>query len=109
MALVVDPCVTNREHRVTSHNRGIIRHHTGPDEEERPKRWRFGPQGPSAAPKKRPFMADKANPVLFIHGLWLHPTSWAAWQQHFTSAGYATYAPGWPGDLPTVDEAGANP
>jgi hypothetical protein len=28
-------------------------------------------------------MSRKTNPVLFIHGLWLHPTSWAAWATKF--------------------------
>lgn len=45
------------------------------------------------------------NPVVFIHGLWLHSTSWQPWQEAFSTAGYETYAPGWPGDLPTVEEA----
>jgi pimeloyl-ACP methyl ester carboxylesterase len=54
-------------------------------------------------------MADKPNPVLFIHGLWLHPTSWAPWEQFFGQAGYATSAPGWPGDPATVEQARANP
>jgi pimeloyl-ACP methyl ester carboxylesterase len=49
------------------------------------------------------------NSVLFIHGLWLHQTSWAPWESFFNEAGYETMAPGWPGDLPTVDEARANP
>jgi pimeloyl-ACP methyl ester carboxylesterase len=49
------------------------------------------------------------NSVLFIHGLWLHQTSWASWESFFNEAGYETMAPGWPGDLPTVDEARANP
>jgi pimeloyl-ACP methyl ester carboxylesterase len=53
-------------------------------------------------------MSTKA-PVLFIHGLWLHQTSWSAWEEHFQKAGYQTTAPGWPGDLPTVEEARANP
>jgi pimeloyl-ACP methyl ester carboxylesterase len=54
-------------------------------------------------------VTEKANPVLFIHGLWLHPTSWAAWEDFFEHAGYATSAPGWPGDPATVELARANP
>jgi pimeloyl-ACP methyl ester carboxylesterase len=54
-------------------------------------------------------MADKANPVMFIHGLWLHPTSWGAWGELFSNAGYEVLAPGWPGDMPTVEKARANP
>jgi pimeloyl-ACP methyl ester carboxylesterase len=48
-------------------------------------------------------------PVLFIHGLWLHARSWDPWIDHFTSAGYAASAPGWPGDPDTVEAARANP
>jgi pimeloyl-ACP methyl ester carboxylesterase len=49
------------------------------------------------------------RPVVFIHGLWLHATSWQAWIAHFTAAGYQPVAPGWPHEPPTVDEARANP
>jgi pimeloyl-ACP methyl ester carboxylesterase len=49
------------------------------------------------------------RPVVFIHGLWLHATSWQAWIEHFTAAGYQPVAPGWPHEPPTVDEARANP
>ena len=50
-----------------------------------------------------------ASPVVFIHGLWLHATSWQPWTQLFGEAGYTTLAPGWPGDPDTVEEARANP
>ncbi|MFF7331207.1 alpha/beta hydrolase [Streptomyces sp. NPDC090306] len=49
------------------------------------------------------------TPVLFIHGLWLHATSWQPWTDLFAEAGYAPLAPGWPGDPDTVEEARANP
>jgi pimeloyl-ACP methyl ester carboxylesterase len=49
------------------------------------------------------------TPVLFIHGLWLHASSWTDWADLFSAAGYATSAPGWPGDADTVAEARANP
>jgi pimeloyl-ACP methyl ester carboxylesterase len=52
---------------------------------------------------------DKANPIIFIHGLWIHSAAWQAWQQEFESRGYATSAPGWPGDSPTVQETRENP
>jgi pimeloyl-ACP methyl ester carboxylesterase len=52
--------------------------------------------------------ATKA-PVVFIHGLWLHATSWQPWQDLFTEAGYSSSAPGWPGEPATVDAARANP
>lgn len=49
------------------------------------------------------------TPVIFIHGLWLHATSWAPWLDLFREAGYAPSAPGWPGEPGTVEEARANP
>jgi non-heme chloroperoxidase len=48
-------------------------------------------------------------PVVFIHGLWLLPTSWERWAELFEQAGYAPLTPGWPDDPATVDEANANP
>jgi len=50
-----------------------------------------------------------AKNVVFIHGLWIHATSWQPWQQLFEEKGYATVAPGWPGDLDTVEATRANP
>ena len=49
------------------------------------------------------------TPVLFIHGLWLHATSWNPWLDLFTEAGYAPIAPGWPGEPDTVAEAREHP
>jgi pimeloyl-ACP methyl ester carboxylesterase len=49
------------------------------------------------------------TPVVFIHGLWLHATSWASWSELFSQAGYDPIAPGWPGDPDTVEAARANP
>jgi pimeloyl-ACP methyl ester carboxylesterase len=43
--------------------------------------------------------------VVFIHGLWLHSTSWNAWRQFFEAAGYDTLAPEWPGTPTSVSEA----
>ena len=48
-------------------------------------------------------------PVVFIHGLWLHATSWTPWQERFRAAGYESSAPGWPGDADTVEATRANP
>jgi pimeloyl-ACP methyl ester carboxylesterase len=48
-------------------------------------------------------------PVVFIHGLWLLPSSWDRWRTVFEEAGYATLAPGWPDDPNTVDEANRHP
>ena len=49
------------------------------------------------------------TPVVFIHGLWLLPSSWAAWADFFEQAGYAPLTPDWPGDPATVEAARANP
>jgi non-heme chloroperoxidase len=48
-------------------------------------------------------------PVVFVHGLWLLPSSWDRWTKLFEDAGYVTLAPGWPDDPPTVEEAKAHP
>jgi pimeloyl-ACP methyl ester carboxylesterase len=57
---------------------------------------------------------DRANasgrtPVVFIHGLWLLPSSWDRWAAVFEEAGYAPLTPGWPDDPETVEEANAHP
>ncbi len=57
---------------------------------------------------------EKANatgrtPVVFIHGLWLLPSSWDRWAEVFEAAGYAPLTPGWPDDPETVEAARANP
>src|SRR5262245_45324062 len=49
------------------------------------------------------------TPVVFIHGLWLVPSSWDTWADFFKQAGYAPLTPDWPDDPATVDEARANP
>jgi non-heme chloroperoxidase len=49
------------------------------------------------------------TPVVFVHGLWLLPSSWDRWRRVFETAGFATVAPGWPDDPETVAEANANP
>jgi non-heme chloroperoxidase len=47
--------------------------------------------------------------VVFIHGLWLLPSSWDRWAALFEEAGYAALTPRWPDDPDTVAEANANP
>src|SRR5439155_9826412 len=47
--------------------------------------------------------------AVFIHGLWLLPSSWERWATLFEEAGYAALTPSWPDDPETVDEARANP
>lgn len=54
-------------------------------------------------------MTDAGRPVLFIHGLWLHATSWAPWVELFEDAGYRPLAPGWPNEPATVSEAREHP
>jgi pimeloyl-ACP methyl ester carboxylesterase len=49
------------------------------------------------------------TPVVFIHGLWLLPSSWDNWAAFFKKAGYAPVQPDWPDDPETVEEARANP
>ena len=54
-------------------------------------------------------MTPTATPVLFVHGLWLHATSWTRWVDLFAAAGYAPVAPGWPDDPDTVELARQHP
>jgi pimeloyl-ACP methyl ester carboxylesterase len=49
------------------------------------------------------------TPVVFIHGLWLLPSSWDRWADVFSHAGYAPITPGWPDDPDTVEQANAHP
>ena len=49
------------------------------------------------------------HPVVFVHGLWLLPSSWERWAEAFEEAGYIALTPDWPGDPATVAEANANP
>jgi non-heme chloroperoxidase len=53
--------------------------------------------------------ASGLTPVVFIHGLWLLPSSWDRWASVFEEAGYTTLTPGWPDDPNTVAEAKAHP
>jgi pimeloyl-ACP methyl ester carboxylesterase len=49
------------------------------------------------------------TPVVFVHGLWLLPSSWDRWAALFDQAGYPAVTPGWPDDPETVGEAKAHP
>ena len=49
------------------------------------------------------------HPVVFVHGLWLLPSSWQHWAEAFEEAGYIALMPDWPDDPATVAEANANP
>jgi pimeloyl-ACP methyl ester carboxylesterase len=51
----------------------------------------------------------KPNPVIFIHGLWIHATAWQPWLDHFENNGYSASAPGWPGERATVAQTRQRP
>src|SRR3954447_12860822 len=57
---------------------------------------------------------DRANasgntPIVFVHGLWLLPSSWDRWATLFEDAGYVAVKAGWPDDPETVAQANAAP
>ena len=53
--------------------------------------------------------ASGATPVVFVHGLWLLPSSWDNWVALFEEAGFVGLTPGWPDDPETVAEAREHP
>ena len=53
--------------------------------------------------------AASGTPVVFIHGLWLLPSSWDRWATVFEEAGYVALTPGWPDDPDTVEQANEHP
>ena len=53
--------------------------------------------------------ATGLTPVVFIHGLWLLPSSWDRWATVFEEAGFTALTPGWPDDPETVEEANEHP
>jgi pimeloyl-ACP methyl ester carboxylesterase len=74
------------------------------------------PSGSHSAPitEHEGHQVERANasglqPVVFVHGLWLLPSSWDRWATMFEEAGYTTLTPGWPDDPETVEEAKAKP
>ncbi len=69
---------------------------------------------PSPISERERQQIDRANaatgtPVVFVHGLWLLPSSWDPWAKYFEEAGYAPLTPDWPDDPETVEQARANP
>jgi pimeloyl-ACP methyl ester carboxylesterase len=57
---------------------------------------------------------DRANasgrtPAVFVHGLWLLPSSWDRWVAVFEEAAFSGLTPGWPDDPATVQQANAEP
>src|SRR5690348_2730673 len=63
----------------------------------------------AAVPGTEVAMTPAGGHVVFIHGLWLHASSWAPWTELFQKAGYTPVAPGWPGTLDTVEETRSHP
>jgi non-heme chloroperoxidase len=61
-----------------------------------------------AYPLKIPMEMAKRT-IVFIHGLWIHASSWNPWMDFFSQQGYETLNPPWPGDSDTVEECRANP
>jgi non-heme chloroperoxidase len=49
------------------------------------------------------------TPVMFVHGMWLHSTSWQLWTERFSAAGYEPVTPEWPGVAETVAATRENP
>jgi pimeloyl-ACP methyl ester carboxylesterase len=47
--------------------------------------------------------------IVFVHGLWMHASSWEPWVEFFQAHGYDAINPPWPGDSSTVAESRANP
>jgi pimeloyl-ACP methyl ester carboxylesterase len=67
-----------------------------------------------ALPESTIEQIDRANatdlaPVVFVHGLWLLPSSWDRWTEVFEVGGYVALTPGWPDDPETVQEANEHP
>ena len=61
--------------------------------------------------KRQVQRANKSGkqPVAFVHGLWLLPSSWERWVKLFERNGYVAITPGWPDDPATVIDAKAHP
>jgi non-heme chloroperoxidase len=72
------------------------------------------PAGPSTITDREREQVERANattatPVVFIHGLWLLPSSWDPWAALFEESGYVALTPDWPDDPETVEAARAEP
>jgi len=48
------------------------------------------------------------NPVVFVHGLWLHAESWNNWMEFFRANGYEAVAASWPGDAENTEATRKN-
>src|SRR5882724_12083644 len=74
----------------------------------------LSPADPTTITEREAQQVERANatglqPVVFVHGLWLLPSSWDRWATVFEEAGYTALTPSWPDDPETVDEANAHP
>ncbi len=74
----------------------------------------LSPAGTAVLTELEAQQVERANakglqPVVFVHGLWLLPSSWDRWATVFEEAGYVAVSPSWPDDPGTVDEANATP
>src|SRR6266540_1454083 len=49
------------------------------------------------------------NPIVFIHGLWLHAESWKEWIEFFRQNGYEGIPASWPGDSDTTKSTRQKP
>src|ERR1700694_2432562 len=72
------------------------------------------PNNPATITEHEAQQVERANatglqPVVFVHGLWLLPSSWDRWATMFEESGYTALTPGWPDDPETVDAANAHP
>ena len=54
-------------------------------------------------------MTAPRTPVVLIHGLWLHASSWGPWLEMLCDVGYDPIAPGWPHEPATVQQAREQP
>src|ERR1700694_2981997 len=79
-----------------------------------PESSKTSPNNPAMITEHEAQQVERANatglqPVVFVHGLWLLPSSWDRWTTVFEEAGYTALTPGWPDDPETVGEAKAKP
>src|SRR5258708_15130173 len=72
------------------------------------------PDGRTRMTEHEAGQVERANaagltPVMFVHGLWLLPSSWDRWAAFFETAGYVALTPGWPDDPETTTQAAEHP
>ena len=66
------------------------------------------PQSTTTITEHETDQIERANgsgrtPVVFVHGLFLLPSSWDRWAELFEAAGYVALTPGWPDDPETTE------